>query len=61
MNQPDVLDTVIPWVSTEVECMNCGKQWVAVRPLGTTLECPDCESREVDPDIGKYGDMEDRS
>lgn len=41
---------IMPWLASNVECLECGKTWVAVRELGTTLECPDCGSREIDPD-----------
>lgn len=32
------------WREGPVECVRCGRQWVAVRPEGTqrALECPDC-------------------
>lgn len=33
--------------TSSVECVNCGKKWVAVYPLETKqLECPQCGKKD---------------
>jgi Zn finger protein HypA/HybF involved in hydrogenase expression len=33
------------WLGIPAECLDCGKEWVAVFPLGAgDLECPQCGS-----------------
>lgn len=39
-----------------VVCLNCGKRWVAVRPLGTQLtdlECPQCHTQGAATETGE--------
>lgn len=39
-----------------VVCLNCGKRWVAVRPLGTKLtdlECPQCHTQGAATETGE--------
>jgi hypothetical protein len=39
-----------------VVCLNCGKRWVAVRPLGTKLtdlECPQCRTQGAAIETGE--------
>ena len=37
----------MPHLSGEARCMLCGKEWVAVAPVGTPwLECPECHSEK---------------
>jgi len=37
----------LPHLSGEARCMLCGKEWVAVAPVGTPwLECPECHSEK---------------
>lgn len=38
----------MPHEVSMVTCLNCGKRWIAVRPLGTKLddlECPQCRQQ----------------
>lgn len=38
-------DDRVPWGSMLAECLDCGRQWVAVYAYGTDtsrLECPEC-------------------
>lgn len=39
-----------------VVCLNCGKRWIAVRPLGTKLtdlECPQCHTQGAATETGE--------
>ena len=38
---------ILPWLAGPVECLECGREWVAVRQLGVPIHCPDCDSQEV--------------
>lgn len=36
------------WCSGTAECLDCGREWVAVWPLAADdLECPDCGSQNT--------------
>ena len=40
------------WAAEDMACAACGREWVAMRSLGTpdnTLECPSCGIRESMP------------
>ncbi len=39
--------SLLPWLAGLVECLECGRKWVAVRQLGTCIHCPDCASQEI--------------
>ena len=40
-----------PWCAGMAECLDCGRTWTAVWPLGAdALECPSCSSDNTDRD-----------
>lgn len=38
----------LPWLHGPAECLACGKEWMAVWPIGCAdLECPGCGSTDT--------------
>lgn len=47
LHEPDF----VPWCAGQAQCLDCGREWTAVWPLGAeALECPSCESINTDRD-----------
>lgn len=40
-----------PWCAGLAQCLDCGRKWTAVWPLGAeALECPECGGDNTDRD-----------
>lgn len=40
-----------PWCAGNAECLDCGRYWTAVWPIGAaSLECPSCHGDNTDRD-----------
>lgn len=55
----DIVESRLPWLCGDVECLACGTEWTAAWPVGAhDLECPGCGGTETDrtPNDGRRGE-----